>query len=59
MPIMTECPSCKHKNFDFVDNFCTVCGNDLQPHKTTLPCCGKSGLLDHAFKYCPFCGKRQ
>lgn len=34
--IIIHCPECGNDKLSKDDNFCTTCGCDLQPYKTTL-----------------------
>ena len=55
--ITRECPQCTSNQIEENHNFCLVCGFDLRPFQTVLPCCGRVMLLRHdEWDFCPFCG---
>lgn len=55
--IFEKCPECGNDSVCEENNYCTICGYDLDPHKINLKCCGRRILIMHdAYRFCPYCG---
>lgn len=53
-----ECPNCKNEEITDTDNFCQICGNDLQNHCTNPNCNNyvSTSPLSKNARYCHCCG---